>query len=375
MSICLCMIVKNEAHVIESTLENIVSKVTLSYWVISDTGSTDETCEKIVTFFRVKNIPGELVKHAWKDFAYNRTKALECAFGKTDYLMVFDADDSIVGNIDMPILTEDIYVAPFDQYVSYLRPLFINNRKRWHYTGVLHEYLDCDEKRNKVLLKGNYYIFSGRTGSRNKNPNKYIDDAKVLMNAFHSEPRKNLKNRYAFYCAQSLLDAKKYNHSIEWYKVCLSQSTWDQERYCSCIQIGNIYAFQHNMLMAQYYWKKSIECDPQRIEGVVLLAKYFFNQGKYAWVNQFYHRYKNYKCYINKLFLNKSLYYYELEFLNALSAWHVKDPSGYDCCKTIILKHKNRTYVDTCINQLKHYKKDNDTIFLQFLKKQCEIIV
>ena len=77
MSICLNMIVKNEAHIIEQTLENILNYIPISYWVISDTGSTDATKEIIQGFFDKRKIKGELVQHEWKDFAYNRTKALE----------------------------------------------------------------------------------------------------------------------------------------------------------------------------------------------------------------------------------------------------------------------------------------------------------
>ena len=82
------MIVKNESHIIEETLKNICQYVPLDYWVISDTGSSDNTKEIIENFFKMKNIPGELIDNKWKDFAYNRTKALECAFNKTDYLFM-----------------------------------------------------------------------------------------------------------------------------------------------------------------------------------------------------------------------------------------------------------------------------------------------
>ena len=37
-TICLNMIVKNESHIIESTLVNILENIKIDYWVISDTG-------------------------------------------------------------------------------------------------------------------------------------------------------------------------------------------------------------------------------------------------------------------------------------------------------------------------------------------------
>jgi hypothetical protein len=42
-TICLNMIVKDESHIIVKTLEMLCSKIKFSYWVICDTGSTDNT--------------------------------------------------------------------------------------------------------------------------------------------------------------------------------------------------------------------------------------------------------------------------------------------------------------------------------------------
>ena len=48
-TLCLNMIVKNEAHVIENVLE-CVSKY-IDYYIISDTGSVDETKQVIKKYF------------------------------------------------------------------------------------------------------------------------------------------------------------------------------------------------------------------------------------------------------------------------------------------------------------------------------------
>lgn len=113
-TICLNMIVKNESHIIASTLQNILDHIQIDYWVISDTGSTDNTIDIITTFFREKNIPGEIFLDEWKDFAHNRTKMLEHAFNKTDYVFIFDADDLMCGNVMLSsnsssVLTKDAY--------------------------------------------------------------------------------------------------------------------------------------------------------------------------------------------------------------------------------------------------------------------------
>ena len=53
-TVCLNMIVKNESHIIRETLEMLCNKIKFSYWVISDTGSTDNTREIIQGFFNEK---------------------------------------------------------------------------------------------------------------------------------------------------------------------------------------------------------------------------------------------------------------------------------------------------------------------------------
>ena len=101
-TICLNMIVKNEKHIIRETLDNLTNYIKFSYWVISDTGSSDGTQEFIKEYFREKNIPGELFEDEWTNFAYNRNRAMERAFDKSDYLFFFHADDLIHGDFKFP---------------------------------------------------------------------------------------------------------------------------------------------------------------------------------------------------------------------------------------------------------------------------------
>jgi len=94
------MIVKNEAHIIEDTLTKLLAKIKFDYYVICDTGSTDGTPEIIVKFMENK-VPGKVVIHTWKDFGHNRSLALEEAYNTTDYVLIFDADDYIHGNLEL----------------------------------------------------------------------------------------------------------------------------------------------------------------------------------------------------------------------------------------------------------------------------------
>jgi GR25 family glycosyltransferase involved in LPS biosynthesis len=336
-SICLNMIVKNESKVIIKTLENLTSKIKFNYWVISDTGSTDNTKELIINYFKEKNIPGELMENDWKDFGHNRSLALTGAYNKTDYLLIFDADDELHGYIDLNNLTSDMYNLRFGNVFTYERPLLVNNRKKWFFRGILHEFLHSDEIRTKSSLQGDYFIVSGRTGYRSKNINKYYNDAIILNNAFLTETDNFLKCRYAFYCAQSYKDNNNKKEAIEWYNKCLNLNNWDQEKYYSCISIGNLYMELNNFEEAQKYWLRSIIYDNERIEGIIFLIRKLRKNNNHYLINLLYHKYKNYKKPNDKLFLYSDLYNQELEFENSISAYFCNDLySGYECSKKII---------------------------------------
>jgi len=373
-TICLNMIVKNESHIIIKTLENLCNYFDFSYWVISDTGSTDNTKELITDFFKNKQIDGELVEHEWVDFGYNRTKALECAYNKTDMLFIFDADDEIVGDFVLPDVYHcDRYACKFGTDFVYYRPLLINNRKKWHFKGVLHEYLEhIDEIQGGKNIEGNYHFVSGRSGNRSKNPNKYRDDAVILKKAHFDELEKDysLSCRYAFYCAQSYKDAGSdyMDEAIEWYKKCLDLKIWDQEKFYSCLTLGDLYMKKNDKENALKYWYKTIEYDGERIEGIINAVNYLRSNDQHLLVNALYHKFKNYKLHFelkNKLFVVNSMYNNELEYNNSISAFYVNDKiSGYECCKIIFInKILPYNLLKLTVSNFKFYMDliDNDT--------------
>lgn len=340
-TICLNMIVKDEEHVILNTLNNLCKNIPFHYWVICDTGSTDNTKQLIMDYFSHKNIPGELIEHTWENFGYNRTLAIQAAFNKSDYLFIFDADDSIHGDLLLPSpLSVDKYNFRFGRGMTYTRPLLVNNRIPWKWVGVLHEYLTpLSPNITSSTISGEYYIESGRTGSRSKDPNKYSKDAIILEKGFLEEKDRGLANRYAFYCAQSYKDSKNLKKAIEWYEKVLTLNNWTQEKFVSCYYLGNLYAAIKDIPNSIKYYLKTVEYDHERIEGIVCAVEHYNKTEQHLTVNLFYKNYKNYNKHLkNKLFLNGDKYKDKLEYLNSISSFYINDKlSGYQCCKQIII--------------------------------------
>ncbi|MGO8994440.1 MAG: glycosyltransferase [Polyangiaceae bacterium] len=240
MSVCLNMIVKNEAKVIARCLESV--KPILDAWVIVDTGSTDGT--QAIVRSVMKDIPGELYERPWKDFGHNRTEAIELARAQTkpgDYLFVIDADDllAIPPRFTMPKLTKDAYqLRVEDAGTSYLRIHFFRADLDYRYVGVLHEVLTSAEKRSLGRLDGLVYKRTGG-GARSVSPNKFRKDAAVLEAALAAEPT---NARYAFYLAQSWRDAQELEKAIATYELRARMGGWEEEVYFSLHEVARLSA-------------------------------------------------------------------------------------------------------------------------------------
>lgn len=384
-TIALNMIVKNESHIIEKTLTNLVKYFSFSYWVICDTGSTDNTQNIIKNFFSKLNIKGELLEHEWKDFGHNRTLALENIFNKSDYLLIFDADDEIHGNLVIPDLKHDMYHLKIGKTFTYKRPLLINNRLKWKFVGVLHEYLSCiDKSKSDNIIDGDYYIESGKRGSRSFDNNKYMKDAEILKNAYEVEKDISLKCRYAFYCAQSYFDANNKLESIKWYKKVVVSNNWSQEKYYACLMIAKqLEELDIEPFEIVKYLSMADKYDNERMEHITRLASFYYKQGLHLLVNSLYIRTRENRVNTmfnpsDKLFLTLEDYNNKLEYFNSISAYYTGDfNSGYECCKKILIEH-NRSKVkidvylfNSTINNLCFYqdnlKTENDETILKEL--------
>jgi beta-1,4-mannosyl-glycoprotein beta-1,4-N-acetylglucosaminyltransferase len=338
-SICLNMIVKNESHIIKDTLTKLCNKIKFDYWVICDTGSTDNTPDIITDFFKERNINGELYHDEWKDFSYNRTLALQRAYKKTNLLLIFDADDEIAGDIIIPtnVLFDEYHLKFGSSHgTSYTRVLLINNYKQFEFLSVIHEFISCKEPNaTSTVINGNYYVISGRTGNRNLDPNKYLKDALILEKAYAEALKTNnhLYFRYAYYCANSYKDCGRHNDAIKWYKIVLGhEHQWAQEKYTACLYIYDCYSALNDRESGFFYLVKSFKYDNERVECLYHLLVHYCCEGMH---NISYNYYLNIKTFFetrylqtdmsSKLFINIDKYNFFLPYYMIIIADKVQD--------------------------------------------------
>ena len=285
-SIVLNMIVKNEAHIILETLQNLVNSITFDYWVISDTGSTDGTENLILNFFSEVGIPGELHKDEWQNFAHNRNLALNYARGKGDYILIFDADDFVEGSLKISTdLEADAYYLNFSDesgVLSFRRIALVKNNPEIYWRGVVHEFIELPEGASYGHLVGPYSVIARTRGARSLDDDKYYHDATVLANAVYNNQDPDLEPRYTFYCARSYRDAGLYQEALSWFKKrAVMTDGWSEEAYYSCLEIAQIYENEGKALEGREYLEKAIQINPNRAEAWSQLAKLYREAGQH----------------------------------------------------------------------------------------------
>src|SRR6185503_19220745 len=276
-TICLNMIVRNEARVIERCLNSV--KKFIDYWVIVDTGSTDGSQQLIRQSLR--NVPGELIERPWVDFAHNRSEALEFARGKSDYVFVIDADELLVADdgFTLPQLTHDAYYLKISSSpVTFWRAQLIRNMPGWLYESAVHEYLAGPLTATYERLHG-LWIDSRNDGWRAAQPGVYQNDAEQLLRAQKEAPN---DSRILFHLGQSYVAAGNLESALEYYQRCAATSGWPEEKWIALFQIAEI----KNQLQREWpevlaAYLDAYQYRPTRAEPLYRIAFY------YRWTRSF----------------------------------------------------------------------------------------
>lgn len=274
MKICLNMIVKDEANVIERCLASV--KKFIDYWVIADTGSSDGTQEMIRAFLR--DIPGELHERPWVNFAHNRNEVLQLSEGKGDYILLMDADEWLDyrPSFFLPPLKKDVYGIIYRSAgVEFQRALLLNNHIGWNWVGAIHEEPIPSQKASVGFIPGISSICT-QEGNRSQDPEKFRKDLQMLKNALEKEPG---STRHTFYLAEAHLILDELPEALELYEQRAAMGAPVQEVFWSMYQIGRLQerlGFPSDSFIPSY--SSAYQYRPSRVEPLFFLINYYLGQ-------------------------------------------------------------------------------------------------
>src|SRR6185503_19201413 len=244
-NICLNMIVKNEAKVLPRLFRSL--KDYIDYYVIVDTGSTDDTLALIRREMTGYGIDGEVHERPWVNFGVNRQQALELALAadKADWLLFIDADEEL--GVSDPTFYEKL--EPGQSYdlekhhrdARYAVPHLVNVRSaRYRWEGPVHNYLvvvEGDERRK--LRKDVWIVYHHGEGAKSHaltQEQKFLRDAKLLEEELARNPN---DARSQFYLAQSYRDAGLFEPALALYiRRASIENGWDEERIRAQLAAG-----------------------------------------------------------------------------------------------------------------------------------------
>jgi tetratricopeptide (TPR) repeat protein len=356
------MIVKNESNIITRLFDSVLPLI--DCYCICDTGSTDNTVELIINYFKEKNIPGSIFTEPFRDFGYNRSNAMKhCeTLTNADYLLLLDADMILkiksenVTNIKQKLLEHTVhYVFQGSDAFYYKNVRFAKNCAGFSYWGVTHEFVQVPDGTTYGYFERSE-IFINDVGDGGSKQNKFLRDIELLTKGLETIPN---NDRYTFYLANSYRDSGQIEKSIETFKRRIELGGWVEEVWHSYLSIGRCYKTLNKMDAAIYYWLEGYNYFPNRIENLYEIIEYYRGRGKNSLAYEFYRiaeRVKREHFQEDFLFLEKAIYDYKLDYEMTIVGYYC-NPEKYDLSKISMQVLNNSTAEEwVYCNVLSNYK-------------------
>ena len=316
-AICLCMIVRDEAEVIERCLASV--RGLIDRWVICDTGSGDDTRTLIEA--ALHDVPGELHERTWVDFGHNRTELMTLAQGKADYLLLIDADMTVsFDRARLAGLTADSYSLRHAEDPEYWIKRLVRGDRSWRYVGATHEYITTDSVDRTERLDAIVIHHHQDGGTRAE---KFERDLRLLSREHERNPG---DPRTVFYLAQTLRDLGRLDEAIHHYERRAGLEGWEEEAFYSLYQVGALNARLARHPQAVEALLRAWNRAPRRAESLVLLAGLFRERGEYHLAHLVAKRGLRIRMPVEGLFVERWVYEWGLLFEYSIAAYWVGQP-------------------------------------------------
>lgn len=288
MSICLSMIVKDEAKTIGRCLASVVGKVHAVH--VHDTGSTDGSVGLVEDL--LCRVPHLVTTGEFKNFEHARNQALEHCRRWTDcdWILLLDADMELVGSF--PELSGSAYtLVQRDATLAYRNVRLVRREARAVYRGVTHEYLEVNGAQRLDLP---WIRDHGDGGSKG---DKHVRDIRLLEEGLRREREPGLRTRYLFYLAEanryrgealisqtdrvSNNQAKRHlKEAIRNYRLRSTAGGFGEEAWYSLYGIARCYFSLGSPKFLEAAWA-AYDARPSRGEPLGLLIRWHKDRGQW----------------------------------------------------------------------------------------------
>lgn len=342
------MIVKNETKSILKTLNSI--KDFADILCIMDTGSEDDTIQKIEKFCERTNIKLHLFESYFQDFQQARNTALlfaeswdECKGG---YILILDANDElregkylrekiIEGSLNKVGYILQQEWKTYDEKHKYWNIKLIKANTGWFWKGKVHEtlYNNTDGREPDIeRLPTNIIIYQDRNENCEQTKKRIKRDIEILKEELVSESTDIHKSRILYYlgssyhCMSNIYPENREEYlrlSLKYYKERIKFNIHKVELCASCESCGDIeLLLDGDYCQAIVYYLKSLELI-KRSEPLVKISIVYHNIKDYVMAYMFI----SMACRLaepkNVLFENNKLYDYTRWYLLSVACLEI----------------------------------------------------
>jgi glycosyltransferase involved in cell wall biosynthesis len=365
--IVLVVMLKNEPR-INITFDSV--KDYIGTFFIFDTGSTDDTVERVTNYCKENDIKLYLKQGTFVNFCVSRNELLQYVDdelgAQTKYLLLLDANDEMQ---EMPNLIEwtDAYKGPASAFYltqkwktgngldSYYNVRMVKNGFNWRFTGVVHEYIisplwDLTKPPEKeVMLRiENVYVYQDRTKDDDKTYKRFSRDKELLYAEYQKDPH---EPRTLFYLAQTCGCLGLEDEAYKFYILRLKELGFYEEVYQSFYRLGDLSKSLNHEWEETMMWYTKAYQHSLRAEPLVKIAEHYvdFNlQGENRPEWHTCYMYATIACQlmfpVNQiLFVDKSVYTYKRHHLLGRAGFYVgRYKEGKEAClKAIEAENKD----------------------------------
>lgn len=304
-TVCLCAIVRNESRIIQRMLDSLPPAVT--FYVILDTQSTDDTADRIETSAR---IPGIVIRNVeFQDFGTCRTRAWTEAQRRStcDYILLLDADMALVGQWPQHLTADVYYSNQIQGDLAYNNVRLIRRSlKGVECIGATHEYWHIPPGATTEHLDPTA-VYIHDYGDGGSKADKFPRDERLLRAELARQTEPN--PRTIFYLAQTLACMGRWDEALSHYTqrsgMMHGFAHETEQAYC-----GRVHCL---LALARIKEAETCEEDHATKEGAYLLCKHHREQGNHARAFYFYARARSMR-HAPTLFLQLSIDRYLLDY-------------------------------------------------------------
>jgi hypothetical protein len=339
-SICLALMVQNEAHVLERCITPFLPIIDRAVAVISE--ATNDGSQAVI-----ERVLGDIPRaiyvrpgHVWDA----RRESLQAGHASgSEYTCVIDCDDTLI--LPRPYMLGRLRADAYNIYyragtIDYPRRFLLSNSHEWRAVGETHDHIVSDTARHIERLPRSIYVQKGKDGATYKDPEKYVRDAERLKAKLDAMAQGTARlgivlrspeyARTIYYYAQSLRDAGDYRRAYmayDWRAGLPGQ--WEEESWHAGYEAAKAYELFNpldDIGIVGRYWTSHMR-RPYRIEPVFELARRAYHARQWpallelTWLGM---AIREEQARNDVLFVDRAMLEWRLLDLHTIALWHAR---------------------------------------------------